>query len=79
MAVIIMDINFTNKYKNLGLNIAYYRKRNGYTQLEFAEILDIDRSHISAMEIGKNAPSLDLIFKICEELNITEKELFDFR
>jgi len=79
MAVIIMDISFTNKYKNLGLNIAYYRKRSGYTQLQFAEILDIDRSHISAMEIGKNAPSLDLIFKICEELNITEKELFDLR
>lgn len=74
-----MDINFTNKYKNLGLNIAYYRKRMGYTQIEFAEILDIDRSHISAMEIGKNAPSLDLIFKICDELSITEKELFDFR
>lgn len=75
----IMDINYIKKYKLLGLNIAYYRKLNGYTQLEFAEILNIDRSHLSGMEIGKNAPSIDLIFKICDELNITEKELFDFR
>lgn len=74
-----MKTEFDKKYKSLGLNIAYYRKRKGYTQLEFAEILDIDRSHISGMEIGKNAPSLDLIFKICKELDITEKELFDFR
>lgn len=74
-----MKTEFDKKYKSLGLNIAYYRKRKGYTQLEFAEILDIDRSHISGMEIGKNAPSLDLIFKICRELDITEKELFDFR
>lgn len=75
----IMDINYIKKYRLLGLNIAYYRKLNGYTQLEFAEILNIDRSHLSGMEIGKNAPSIDLIFKICDELNITEKELFDFR
>lgn len=74
-----MDKNYDVKYKKLGLNIAYYRKLNGYTQIEFAEIINVDRSHLSGMEIGKNAPSLDLIFKICEELNISEKELFDFR
>lgn len=74
-----MDSKYQQKYKELGLNIAYYRKRKGYTQLEFVEMLDIDRSHLSALELEKNAPSLDLIFKICEELDITEKELFDFR
>lgn len=74
-----MDSKYQQKYKELGLNIAYYRKRRGHTQLEFVEILDIDRSHLSALELGKNAPSLDLIFKICEKLDITEKELFDFR
>ena len=74
-----MKSDFSNEYRLLGLNIAYYRKLHGYTQLEFAELLDIDRSHLSGMEIGKNAPSLDLVFKICKILNITEKELFDFR
>lgn len=74
-----MDRKYSDKYKKLGLNIAYYRKLNGYTQIEFAEIINVDRSHLSGMEIGKNSPSLDLIFKICEVLNISEKELFDFR
>lgn len=74
-----MDRKYSDKYKKLGLNIAYYRKFNGYTQIEFAEMINVDRSHLSGMEIGKNSPSLDLVFKICEVLNITEKELFDFR
>jgi transcriptional regulator with XRE-family HTH domain len=74
-----MKSNYKAKYKMLGLNIAYYRKLKGFTQLQFSEILDIDRSHLSGIELGNNAPSLDLIFKICEELKISEKELLDFR
>lgn len=74
-----MDNNYFEKYKKLGLNISYYRKSAGFTQIEFAEILNIDRSHLSGMELGRNAPSIDLIFKICDKLKITEKELFDFR
>lgn len=74
-----MDKFYFDKYKRLGLNIAYFRKLNGYTQIQFAEMIDVDRSHLSGMEIGKNAPSLDLVFRICKEINITEKELFDFR
>lgn len=74
-----MDNTFNDKYRRLGLNIAYFRKLKGYTQIEFAEKIEVDRSHLSGMEIGKNAPSLDLIFRICKELKITEKDLFDFR
>ena len=38
------------KYIQLGLNIAYYRKLQGYTQEELAELTGISRSHISALE-----------------------------
>ncbi|SHM11009.1 helix-turn-helix domain-containing protein [Ruminococcus flavefaciens] len=37
------------KYIQLGLNIAYYRKLQGLTQEELAEISGISRSHISAI------------------------------
>ena len=47
--------------------------------MELAEVLSIDRSHMSGIEIGANGVSMDLVFKICEKLEITEKELFDFR
>ncbi len=44
-----------------------------------AELVNVDRSHISAIELGKVGVSFDVIFKLCEVLEITPKELFDFR
>ncbi|MBQ8562785.1 MAG: helix-turn-helix transcriptional regulator [Firmicutes bacterium] len=49
------------------------------TQLQLAELADVDRSHISAIELGKVGVSFDVIFKLCEVLDITPKDLFDFR
>lgn len=39
----------------------------------------IDQSHISAIELGNVGVSFDVIFKLCEVLEITPKQLFDFR
>ncbi len=66
-------------YEKFGLNVVYYRKRKRLTQLQLAELVDIDRSHISAIELGNVGVSLDVIFRLCEILEITPKELFDFR
>ncbi len=66
-------------YEEFGLNVVYYRKRKKLTQLQLAEQVDIDRSHISAIELGKVGVSMDVIFKLCEVLEITPKDLFDFR
>lgn len=74
-----MDKTYSQQYQNLGLNIAYYRKKRGYTQMQLAELLDIDRSHMSAIELANVGVSLDVIFKLCEVLSIRPKELFDFR
>lgn len=68
-----MDKTYSEKYRKLGQNIAYYRKDRGYTQMQLAELLDIDRSHMSAIEIANRGVSLDLIFKICDILNLSEK------
>jgi len=74
-----MNKDYLQDYKNLGLNIAFYRKRSGLTQLQLAEKLDIDRSHMSGIELAAVGVSLDVVFKICKVLSITPKELFDFR
>ena len=66
-------------YEKFGLNVVYYRKRKRLTQLQLAELVDIDRSHISAIELGNVGVSLDVLFRLCEVLEITPKELFDFR
>lgn len=74
-----MKGEFSKQYRNLGLNIAFFRKLKGYTQMELSELIDIDRSHMSAIELANVGASLDVIFKICNVLEITPKELFDFR
>lgn len=66
-------------YEKFGLNVVYYRKRERLTQLQLAELVNIDRSHISAIELGNVGVSMDVIFKLCEVLQITPKELFDFK
>lgn len=74
-----MKKEYKELYVKFGLNVYYFRKREKLTQLELAELVDIDRSHISAIELGNVGVSMDVIFKMCEVLHITPKELFDFR
>ena len=66
-------------YEKFGLNVVYYRKRKRLTQMKLAELVEIDRSHISAIELGNVGVSFDVVFRLCEVLEITPKELFDFR
>lgn len=74
-----MKPEYQSLYEKFGLNGVYYRKRKRLTQLQLAELVDIDRSHISAIELGRVGVSFDVIFKMCEVLEITPKQLFDFR
>ena len=74
-----MKKEYKKYYEQFGLNVVYYRKKMRLTQLKLAEMADIDRSHISAIELGNVGVSFDVIFKLCEVLEITPKQLFDFR
>lgn len=74
-----MKTEYKNLYEKFGLNVVYYRKRKRLTQLQLAEQVDVDRSHISAIELGNVGVSFDVIFKLCEVLDVKPKDLFDFR
>lgn len=74
-----MKIIHKEKYKLLGLNIAYYRKLNGYTQETLAEKLDVDRTTISKIELATSGVSLDIIFDIADLFGIPAEKLFEFR
>ena len=74
-----MRQEYKELYEKFGLNVVYYRKKRKLTQLQLAELVDIDRSHISAIELGNVGVSFDVIFKMCEVLGIAPKDLFDFR
>ena len=74
-----MKQEYKDLYEKFGLNVVFYRKKKKLTQLQLAELADIDRSHISAIDLGIVGVSLDVIFMLCEVLEITPNELFDFR
>ncbi len=74
-----MKDNHYEKYRCLGLNIAYFRKQKGLSQEKLAEKIDISRTHMSRIETADCAVSLDVIFDICEVLGIPSSKLFEFR
>lgn len=74
-----MEKQQQEKYRQLGLNIAFYRKQRGLSQIQLAEMIDISRTHMSRIEIADCAVSLDVVFNICDALKITPDKLFDFR
>jgi transcriptional regulator with XRE-family HTH domain len=35
----------------------------------------VDRNYISLIELGKNSPSMRLVFKLCDALDLTPSDL----
>lgn len=74
-----MQVQHHENFRLLGLNIAYYRKQRGLSQLQLAECVNISRTHMSRIETADCAVSLDVVFDICEALSVSPNKLFDFR
>lgn len=51
------------------------RKEKGLTQVELAEKLGVQQSTISHIENELRDPSVDLLFKLAEVLEVTVEEL----
>ena len=66
-----MNLKQKDKYIMLGLNIAYYRKLNGFTQEKLAEALELDRTTISKIELATSGVSLDVLFEMCDLFSIS--------
>lgn len=64
--------------KYLGRKIQEYRKLNGLTQSKLAEYIGIETGSLSAIESGRQFPSLSVLEKISKKLNIKLKAFFDF-
>ena len=73
------NFRFAQKYKYLGLNIAYYRKERGLSQSRLAERINVSRTHMSRIETADCAVSLDVVFAICDALEVPPEKLFAFR
>lgn len=71
-----MENRQRERYRNLGLNIAYYRKRRGFSQEKLAEQVNISRTHMSRIETADCAVSLDVVFNLADALAVEPYKLF---
>ncbi len=70
----------SERYRDMGYAIAYYRKRKKLTQEQVAELVGISRQHMGAIEAPNmvRAMSLELVFNIAAVLEIEPYMLFKF-
>jgi transcriptional regulator with XRE-family HTH domain len=62
----------------LGARIREFRKARGLTQEQLAEMIGVEPRHISRMEGGYHAPTIERLDKLSLALNVPIKDLFDF-
>ncbi|MBQ8508624.1 MAG: helix-turn-helix transcriptional regulator [Clostridia bacterium] len=74
-----MDFKNRDRFFELGLTIAHYRKLRGMTQEQLAEKAGISRSQLSIIEAPNiiQAFSLDIFYNIADALNISPGVLLD--
>lgn len=51
------------------------RNSRKWSQTELALRADVDRTYISLMELGKNSPSVRLLFRLCDALDVTPSDV----
>ena len=74
-----MRTEYPERYMTLGLKIAYYRKKAGYTQEVFAEKIGKSVNFIAQVE-GTGTTrgvSLETLFKIADVLSIPPSKLLE--
>ena len=80
-----MGVNFMNnvdknRYIQIGLKIAYYRRLNGFTQENLAERLGISPGYLSQVETPNfiQPISLKMLFALADIFRIPPYKLLEF-
>ncbi|WP_247661102.1 helix-turn-helix domain-containing protein [Ideonella alba] len=58
-----------------GQALRHLRTRRKWTQVELALRADVDRNYISLIELGRNSPSVRMVFRLCEALDVSPADL----
>ena len=74
-----MKDEYKDRYQQFGLNVVYYRKKKRLWQTQLAELVDIHRTYIRAIELGKVGVSFDVWFRLSDALEVSTKQPFEFR
>lgn len=75
-----MKTIYADKYRQIGLKIAYYRKLRGLTQEQLAEKLELSPAFIGNVEAPNvnKAVSLDTLFDVAAALDVPPYKFLTF-
>jgi len=59
----------------LGNRVRTLRRKHGWTQVDMAEVLGVDRSYLSEIETGKKDPSLRVLKTIADGFGVSLSRL----
>lgn len=57
-------------------NIAYFRKRAGYTQKSLAAQIGVASTTVASWEQSAGQPDAEVLYKICEIIGVTLSEMY---
>jgi transcriptional regulator with XRE-family HTH domain len=57
-------------------NLLFYRKKSGLTQKTLANELGVKHNSVSSWEKGINSIDVEILFKICEILNVSVNDMY---
>lgn len=74
-----MKTDYPERYITLGLKIAYYRKKRGYTQENLAEKVGISLNFLAQVEGTGTVRgiSLETLFKMADVLQVAPSKLLE--
>ncbi len=52
------------------------RTKRKWSQTDLALRADVDRNYISLIELGRNSPSVRLLFRLCDALDTPPSDFF---
>ena len=61
--------------KAFGLALRYARTKRKWTQTDLALRAGVDRNYVSLIELGRNSPSVRMMYRLCDALDIKPSDL----
>ena len=61
--------------KAFGQALRHLRTKRKWTQTDLALRADVDRNYVSLIELGRNSPSVRMVFRLCDAIDITPSDL----
>lgn len=64
-----------NKHKHIQIQLQYYREQKDISQNKLAKKMQVTQSYISEIESGKKSPTINMIYRIADALEICPRLL----